>query len=344
MIMANQANFQPTEIWTPGSENFDFGEAIEDARRRMNSKNPERLIYDLKKCVHESESGIVYAILRGEHPEEYSGEEAIVMFNPFANTATANMLVRAEFIREVAKSANIYDEKGKLLKPVIMLASPGIHGSHLRLTKHDRRQISRGELGPAAKEYLKTVSALEFGHVALLGYSQGSDMAIAGAKVAQSANLDAGLLSIGDPAGVTKRSLPHLAQDFFTAAPDIEKRAVESGLAALDQARSMKEDYRYFLASSLFPINWHGFARGMGSGTFEANMQEILNGGKFDKVVVGYGENSTIAVPSVLEPSLARLHEKVRDDELISIKVSSGTHAWGEQLTVLAKLYLMALA
>jgi len=343
--MPDSETFTPTEIWTPETAEPAFDDVIEKARYDMNSQNPEELISKLNKKVDRSEDGIVYAVLNGNSPDEhrqYSQKDALVMFNPFANTATANMLVRSEFIRLAAKEANVRDEVGRF-KPVVMLAAPGLHGSRLKLSKDEKKLVRKGDLGPVAQEYLKTVRGLKFGHIALLGYSQGADLALSGAQEAYSAQLDAGVMSMGDPAGVENRGLKPLAQDFYDAAPDLEARAARSGLAALDKARGVRADYSRFVASMLYPNNWYRIAAALGSNTFEANMQAVIDRGDIDKIVVAYGSRSTISPPRAVEPALARLKGKVRDNRLTSIRVEGGTHAWGEDLTLLAKLYLKAL-
>jgi hypothetical protein len=341
--MTNKAAFSPTEIWEPRTPGFDLEPAIEVAQHNMNHKNPAELIDKLNASVQRSDSGIVYALLKGEHPGEYSDTDALVMFNPFANTATANMLVRAEFIREVAKESDVRDEAGKL-KPVIMLASPGLHGSNLKLNGEDKKQIRKGDLGPAAREYLKAVSAMDFGHIALLGYSQGADLALAGGASAAVANLDKSVIAIGEPASVQDRGLLNLGKNFMNAGPDIGQRAKDSGLLALNMAQDeIRSDYRNFWTSMIYPSNWNLLARGMSHDYFQANMQTILDAGKINKIVVAYGDRSSITPIESIEPSLAELHRKVSDDRLLTIRVKGGTHAWGEDLTVLAKLYLKAL-
>src|SRR4051794_21216528 len=112
--MANETTFKPSEVWTPGAPNFEIDEAIQKARAELNNKNPDMLIHQLGQSVKKADSGIVYADFKGEEPQEYSDTDALVIFNPFANTITANMLVRAEFIREVAKQSQVRDEEGKL--------------------------------------------------------------------------------------------------------------------------------------------------------------------------------------------------------------------------------------
>lgn len=345
--------FEPTETWEPRTPGFDLEPAIEVARHNLNHKNPAQLIDSLNDSVLRSDSGIVYALLKGEHPEEYSDTDALVMFNPFANTATANMLVRAEFIREVAKQANVRDEAGKL-KPVIMLASPGLHGSRLRLNRDEKGQVRSGNLGPVAREYLRAVSELEYGHIALLGYSQGGDLALAGGLSASAANLDRSSLTIGESAGTKDRQVlldsspvgvaSSLGKDFMRAGPDIGQRAKDSGLLALNMAHDeIRSDYRNFWVSMAYLSNWNLLARGMSHDSFETNMQTVLDEGKIDKIVVAYGDQSTITPIKSIEPSLAELHRKANNDQLLTIKVKGGTHAWGEDLTVLAKLYLKAL-
>jgi hypothetical protein len=334
--------FEPSEVWASDSNNPALTEAIEKTRLEMNQKNPDQLINTLKKEVKHSDSGIVYAVLKGEHPEEYSDTDALVMFNPFANTATPNMLVRSEFIREVARFSNIRDEEGKL-KPLIMLASPGLHGSRLTLNHEDKKRIRKGNLGPAAKEYMETVAAINFGRVALLGFSQGADMAVAGARSAYSANLDTQSLSIGDPASVTNRSPYVLAKDFGAASPDLEKEASAIGLPVLDNARHASGEYRRFALSALFPLNWSLLGRSLGHNSFEVQMEELLKGDTVDRAVVGYGANSTISPPGILEPSLAKLHQQFDHNKLVTIRVQDKGHAWGDNLSLLAKLYLKAM-
>lgn len=343
--MPDQEEFTPSEIWTPETTDPVFDDVIEKARREMNSHNPEQLISALKKKVDRSEQGIVYAILDGNTPDErsgYSATDALVMFNPFANTATSNMLVRSEFLRLAAKSADVRDGSGKL-KPIIMLASPGVHGSKLKLSLQEKKRISNGDLGPAAEEYLRTVRELEFGHIALLGFSQGADMAVAGTRTASKADLDPDSLSIGDPASIEDRGLITLAKDFNAAAPDLEPTALRSGLKVLDNARHERGGYTQFAASALYPANWYRLGKAMGKSSFETNMQAVLDNADVDRIVVGYGGRSTISPPEYIEPTLARLHSRLEESQLLTIKVKNASHAWGDDLTLLAKLYLKSL-
>jgi hypothetical protein len=331
------------EIWTPRTVDFDLEPAILMARNEINGKNPAHLIDNLNRQVKRSDSGIVYAVLRGDEPEEYSATDAVVMFNPFANTATANMLVRAEFIREVAKHADVRDETGKL-KSIIMLASPGMHGSKLQLNHSEKSKIKHGDLGPAAEKYLKTVTALDYGRIALMGASQGADLAISGSSPSIKLDLDRTALAVAEPASVVDRSWPRLAKDFANAGPDIDDRAKDTGLTALNAAHDIRSDYYNFWLSMFSPTNWRLMSRAMTHASFEAQMQSIIEGGELDRLVVGYGDRSTITPAQSIEPSIAKLHKSVHSDQLLSVEVKGGTHAWSEELTVLAKLYLKALS
>lgn len=346
--MSVTQKFEPTEIWTPAAENFRLGEAIERARAVMNSKDPEKLIADLKANVQKSENGIRFAVLKGEQPQEYSETDALVMFNPFANTATPNMLVRAEFIREVAKQANVRDKAGKL-RPVIMLAAPGILGSHIQLDRADKQQIRKGNLGPAVQELLKAVTAQNFGRLALLGFSQGADLAITGARSASYHNLDVDRLGVGDPAAVKERRAYEIALDFFKSGGQFDESiqagridAQQKAVGARTLSTTRLKDYARFTGTSLLPTNlalWKALSRD----TLEANLQDVLDNGVVDKIVVGYGSDSHVSLPEVLEPTLARLHQNVGVNRLISVRVDGKDHSWGDQLPLLAKLYLEAL-
>ena len=316
----------------------------------MNRKDPKQLIQELKKAVRRSDNGIMYAVLTGKNDAEYSKTDALVLFNPFANTATANMLVRTEFIREAAQKADIRDEQGKL-KTVIMLASPGFYrGSDIKLSKEEKQRVRNGDFGPTARELLKTVAAKDFGRVALLGFSQGADVAVAGANVAYSENLDVNRLGIGDPATNQTRGPFELALDFlktgssfqrYIEASDLTPQKTAIGKSPLSPARNV-DFVRFGLSSLLVPANrdlWTGLRKD----TLESELQHAVISGSIEKCVVGYGGNSTIASPFTMEPILQRLQSQPNDNRLISIKVDGATHAWGDQLPLLAKLYLRAI-
>src|SRR3989344_2358589 len=341
--------YRPTEIWHPELAGFEFGKAITTARQAMNNKNPKQLIQELKKAVRRSDNGIMYAVLTGKNDAEYSKTDALVLFNPFANTATANMLVRTEFIREAAQKADIRDEQGKL-KTVIMLASPGFYrGSDIKLSKEEKQRVRNGDFGPTARELLKTVAAKDFGRVALLGFSQGADVAVGGATVAYSENLDVNRLGIGDPATNQARGPFELALDFlktgssfqrYIEASDLTPQKTAIGKSPLSPPRNM--DFVSFgLSSLLVPANrdlWTGLRKD----TLQNELQHAVISGSIEKCVVGYGGNSTIATPHTMEPILEKI-QKAGNEHLVSIRVAGATHAWGDHLPLLAKLYLRAL-
>ncbi len=335
-------DLRPTEVWTPDRDFNDLDDAIDRARDSLNRKNPQMLISDLMDKVEKTPAGVTFAVLKGPKPEKYSETSALVMFNPFANGATPNMLVRTEFIREVARFANVRDETGELI-PAVMMASPGVRGSNIELSIDERKQIRQGDLGPFAKELLSAVSHKEIGRVALCGFSQGADVALAGAREAYSANLDVGALSVGDPAGVINRNTIILARDFGNASPELETDALKSNLEALDMARHMRFEYTRFALSTLYPSNWYLLGGAMGKETFETRMQQIIDEGKVDSIVAGYGEKSTIAPPESIEPVIQRLYESNGKESFISIKVKNARHSWGDNLNLLARLYLRAL-
>lgn len=136
MQPAETHQFTPTEIWTPASPDFQFEQQIGQAVTEMNGEEPNQLIASLRRTIRRAGNGVSYAFLNGNNPDEYSGTEALVMFNQFASPADPGALVCADFIRRVAKFAEVRDDQGKL-KPVIMLASPAINGSSLNLTREE---------------------------------------------------------------------------------------------------------------------------------------------------------------------------------------------------------------
>lgn len=344
MPAPESTTYKPTEVWSTNPE-AELDEAVLKARDEINRQNPDQLLERLGKSVEHSERGIAFAVLKGEKPEEYSTSEALVTFNPYANAATPNMLFKAEFIREAAKYADIRAEDGKL-KPVIMLASPGLNGSKIRLSEADRMAIKNGELGPYAKELLHAVSEKEVGKVALLGFSQGADVALAGARQAYSANLDTQHLAAGDPAGVMKRSSVAIGLDFMKSGglkPVVKAGGIPTQAKALGFGYGMQDIMTAFVPSVVFNEVNRRLWKGLGANTFEGRVQAIMDEGRVDKLVVGYGSKSAIAKPEAIEPSLERL--QVRDERSIlsTVRVEGGKHSWGDQLPLLAQLYMRAL-
>lgn len=74
----------------------------------------------------------------------------------------------------------------------------------------------------------------------------------------------------------------------------------------------------------------------------ENTIQQLLDAGMADMLTIAYGGNSAIAKPEMIEPAIAYLYEHNGRDIFTSIKVASAKHAWGDQLTLLAKLYMRA--
>lgn len=333
---AETAKFTPVEQWDVADP---IDQSTKEVIAEMNAVEPQKMIADLKKEVKEDPNGTKYAVLRGDDPEAYSKTDALVMFNPFGNTATSNMLVRAEFIRRVAQKEEIADQEGKL-KPVIMLASPGVDGSNIRLTQDERQALRHGELGLAAEKMLKAVEAEEFGYVALLGFSQGADIAVAGARHTYSANLDLDSIAAGDPAGVEARSRIKLAADFMKAL-DLKPSLKRTGLDVQKVALGGVVDLMDFGRSTLYRTN-QDLYKGMSIDSFESRANEIIEEDRFRKFIVGYGENSQISKPGATEPMLDRLEMNAGHNDFISIKVKGANHTWGDQLPLLAKLYMRA--
>jgi hypothetical protein len=331
--------FQPTETW-PNTEHQYIDVAVNDAINDMNKEDPSKLIAGLMAQVKTADNGISYAILKGSDLEArgYSDEEAVVMFNPFAGGATPNMMVRVELIRRIAKKLDVRDAKGKL-KPVIMLASPAFGGSSLALSKEELEAIKSGDFGSVAQEYLKVITAKNFGKAALLGFSQGADMALTAANISKSANLDVSRVAIGDPARVMGRSPINLLKDFGQGT-NLGEMIDATGMDAQKEALKFGSfDLVKFLASgALIKANRRLWV-GLGRDKFEELANELLALPDFEKLVVGYGENSAIAKPEYIEPGLNRLHNEYGRDRLISVKVMEGKHTWGDQLRLLMKLY-----
>lgn len=332
-------NFEPTRTWDVETAPDAY---LTEVIKEMNDENPQKLIHDLTQKVELASNGVRFAVLNGgSDSSEYSTTDALVMFNPFANGATPNMLVRGEFVRRAAEKKDVRDEAGKL-KPVVMVASPGIRGSNFKLTRDEMKQVRSGDLGPAARELLQAVTEKDFGSVALLGYSQGGDIVLAGVNEAYGANLDVTAAAAGDPAGVEERGVGKLGADFMKA-PDIKPSIKRTGLEAQQVAlgNGVAGMAEFAASAALHPLN-RALIRGMGKNTFESQVQSALENGTVDRIVAAYGENTAIAKPSEIEPALDRLHD-IDDGRLISIKVNGANHTWGDQLTLLAKLYMRAV-
>jgi hypothetical protein len=286
------------------------------------------------------------SLMGGSDSSEYSATDALVMFSPHAHGLTPNMLVRGEFTRRVAEKKNVRDQEGKL-KPVIVVANPGIRGSNFKLTRAEGWKVRNGDLGPVARELLRSVTVKDFGRVALFGYSEGSDIALAGVHEAYGTSLDTVAVGVGDPVAVKDRGRKYvrdarLLSDFMKAPdfkPSVERTGLEVQQVALGNGMA---DMIEFTTSGFHPLNL-ALMRGIGKNTFESQVEAAIERGAVDRIVAAYGENTAIAKPSEIEPALERLHGIDENGALISVKVGGANHTWGDQLTLLAKLYMRAV-
>jgi len=145
--------------------------------------------------------------------------------------------------------------------------------------------------------------------------------------------------------GSKKRQIPRLAYDFFRA-PSLTASIEATGLDAQKESvgKGRYEGSRFVGSIISQPINWD-LIMGMTANTFERRVQEIINEGRVDRLVVGYGSESRVAKPRVIEPALQRLHDEFDTSGILtSVKIAGGNHTWGDQMTILAKLYMRALA
>ena len=217
-------------------------------------------------------------------------------------------------------------------------------GSKLSLSRDERSHIENGELGIVAEKLLHVVTEQGFGRVSLRGFSQGADVALASGRKLYRANLDAGSVVIGDPVGEETRSPRHLAADFPKAGPKQLKQSIErTNLRIETHSSKFKEtlEFALFGASALLLSGNRTLYKGMGVNTFESRIQAVLNEGEIEKLVVAYGTNDAIAKPSIIEPALQRIYDNNGENSVLSVSVGGGNHSWGDQLTLLAKLYTM---
>lgn len=342
-------NFTPTEIWTPENAHSELDAAVAKAIADMNGLDAGKMVKRLRGDVEKTPRGVVMAVMKGERPDEYSASDALVAINPHAHGMTDNMLVRGELIRKTARFLNIRDEQGRL-KPVVLLATAGLSGSNVKLSKEDRKIISDGNLGPYAKELMHGVESKDIGRVSVFGFSGGADLALIGSKREYSSNLDVTSTSVGDVVGVEDRNLKALLGDFQEGGTTSMQYAVEAtGLDAQKAAFGSKKtslarniDGLFMLGSMPYPLNID-IAKGMGHNNFLSNAEQLLAEGMVDRLVVGYGGNSAITKAGQIEPSLGELSENEAADKLVTIKVDGADHAWGDRLDLLTKLYLRAV-
>jgi hypothetical protein len=334
-----ETSFTPTKEWNVTDE---LSPSVSDAIWDINQESPRQLISDLLTHEQRSKRSIKHSVLVGNNPGEYSATDALVIFNPFANGLTPNMLVRGEFVRRVAKFRGVTDDEGKY-KPVILLANPDLRDCNLRyIDKTDTELVRQGEFGPHAKELLGAVSERGFGRVSLAGFSLGADMVLAAGREAYSGNLDVAAIAIGDPVGVESRSRRTLLRDFTRTGNKALKQSINnSGIEAQKVATDGLVGLVSFgISAAVIKANRAQY-KGMGVDSFIGRSYEIIKQGKVGKITVAYGSESLITKPTSIEPSLALIDEDY-PNRVESIKVNGANHAWGDQLTLLARLYMRA--
>lgn len=334
----------PRNLWTPDNHT---SLAVETARRNMNNTSYEILLDNLQKLVETDVSnGISFAILNSsdlkENPQslskrvKYSKDEAIVLFNPFANALTPNALVKAEFIRQVAQNLGITDDRGDF-KPLIVIASPGFRGSNVYFTSDQRQRLKDGDFEPFVSKALGTIKQRGFGRVSLLGFSQGADMALAAAIFASESHIDAQGLAIGDPVSVEDRKVRGLLLDFNKAGKRSLDSAVEETKLDAQKRALGTVDYTRFGFSAMFPNNWL-FVQGMTHDTALERLIAARSVPTLGNMAVGYAENSAITKPNEIERTLGSEALARYILGIDHFMVMGADHTWGDRLSIYASL------
>lgn len=343
----------PDQIWRPYDHDYEVEAPIQRAVERMNGREYGELVNDLRSRVEyyrpdeRYEQGMAMAVLDGGNPEAYSTTDALVLFNPFANGATDNMLIRSEFVRLCAEESEVRDEDGKLL-PVVMVASPS-QTSELHLSQNEELEIKEsGNFSDVAEKLLIQVRHRGFGRIALAGFSQGADIALSAAESAFINNLDVTSVNVGDPAGVIERNYLKLGLGFLQSSSSLQPNVLAGGVRpnmiaqGLDkEIQPYQNDMMAFIKGALNRTNrtiWQGLAKD----DFAAKTANLLNHRMLDKIVVAWGEDSTVTPAQVIREQLAGIVSAApqNSDKLVSIEVANAQHGWGDNLLLLARLYL----
>jgi hypothetical protein len=318
---------------------------IRYARREMNQENPKELLEKLRKEIKHTEGGVNFAVLRGDNPEEYSSTDALVIFNQFGISPNDSSLVRAEFVRRVAREADVHDDEGKL-KPVILLGSPShdygsAFGRGLKLTKNEKEVVKNGQLGPYAERLLNVVAWEGFGRVALRGLGQGADVALAAGEKQYRYMLDLDSISVGAVIAQEDRDCLALLGSSTKARTKSLRRSIKNtGLIAQKETQDNLVGVGVLGASALINTN-RVLLGGLSKNSFEERIQTVLDQGEIDKIILGYGTNDAYSNTQIIESAIQGIND-MRPESVVSVRINNGDHAWGEQLTILSKLYLLA--
>ncbi|MGH7195309.1 MAG: hypothetical protein ACREGA_00855 [Candidatus Saccharimonadales bacterium] len=79
----------------------------------------------------------------------------------------------------------------------------------------------------------------------------------------------------------------------------------------------------------------------MSKSSFESYAQKVLEATDISKFVIAYSSDSTITRTGAIESWLRRLRQ-FSGDKLLPIKVDGANHSMGDQLTLLAQIYMRA--
>lgn len=328
-------SYEP-EIWYPEQ---GLSPAIIDTKEHFNRMGYEALMAQMPES-EVNPYGVRYLTLA---PEGSSNTEAMVMFNPYTNGMTDNMMLRGEFIRMAAEKSGITDENGDSL-PLMILASPAL-GSRVKMNSEEWMDTARGNLEVVSKKMLESIRELEVGKVALLGFSQGTETATGASSVAYEMGVDVSGLSVGDPVSAKKKLMLKMLSQFAAQGKNLEPTVQEAGVEPFMKAQgfgehgsvsSMIKGNMQILLSMAKPSSI-AIGAGMSRGGFDNRLAKALESNGDMLTTVAYGE-SPLTENDDLEEILGSHTDRVQ-----AIRVEGANHTWGDNAGLLAKLYLRAL-
>ena len=326
------------EQWNPDRVEFSSGAQI--TRNILNDQRTEQLVSVLRDAIQPTDpsTGLNYAWFKDDGS---SSTDAVVIFNPFGNGLSDSMLLRGYFTQLAAQEEGVTDEAGNSLS-VFVLSAPTFD-SEPRLSQDDISAVCAGDLGPVAREMLKSVVSKDIGRVCLNGFSLGADIALAAGMVAPEGNLDVAGLSIGDPAGVTDRNRFSLALGMSkTSMGDVRRAASDSEIIAQEDLVAVDKD---FVLNLVCRANRLYIAKALGKRQLATSLSAIGSNLPSDiPLTLGFGEESKVTPVESVYDELGNVQLNGDDDMVLTaIRVKGANHAWGDNMMLLYKLYSRSL-
>lgn len=233
--------------------------------------------------------------------------------------------------------------------PLLVVGSPSVLGNRSNLLKRaDFPKVAIGDLRPAVRPVLQHLFKLGVVRAQILGYSYGADAGVAMAVAANEYSIKVDKAVVMEPAGIEKRSLKTLLQDFQSCDAALQSYVDAAESQPLSEARNANAST---LASAVGFLRWAGgllrgsniaITKGLGAGTFAETAAKALTKEPHSQLAVVWGSKSEMVHSAAMNGVMAELKTKF-PDRVAGLEMNGMHHGGGDDIDLHAAMALQGL-